>query len=157
MQVFLIHHAEVPKADQPDYPSLTAKGREQSDRLGSRFRAIGVMPARILHSDKKWSIETAQHIAAKLGAQDRVGQPDYPIHTGFPIAPFIADVKASKGDIMMCGHTEFITRAAGFLIGGDEKLKAVEFRPGFGTVACLQGEGDQWSVVYVWRQDHPPG
>ena len=153
MKVYLIHHAEILK-NQPD---LTEKGRDQCDRLGARLQAIGVMPARILHSNKTWSIETARRIAAKMGAQDRIGQPDYPIHTGHPIAPFIAEIKASQGDLMMCGHTEFITRAAAYLVTGDETRKVVEFRPGFGTLACLQGEGNDWAVFTMWRQEHPPG
>lgn len=152
-----MHHAEVGDTKQTPRAALTEKGRAQCVRLGARLRAIGVMPARILHSDKTWAIETAQLVAAQIGAQDRIGEPAYPIHTGYPIAPFIADVRESKSDILMCGHTEFITRAAAYLVNGDETRKAVEFRPGFGTMACLQGAGDEWAVFYVWRQEHPPG
>jgi broad specificity phosphatase PhoE len=157
VKVFLIHHAEVPNTTENPQAALTPKGRDQCDRLGERLRAIGVTPSRILHSDKTWCIETAKRIAAKMGMEDRLEQPSYGIHTGFPIAPFIAEVRQAKSDLMMCGHTEFITRAAGMLVAGDEARKVVEFRPGFNSLACLQGEGDTWSVFYVWRHEHPPG
>ena len=62
-----------------------------------------------------------------------------------------------KGDIMMCGHFDYLTRAAAQLVCGDEKRTAVEFKPGNGTAVCLEGEGEDWAVIYAWRDDHAPG
>lgn len=157
MKVYLVHHVDALSAEQDPQRHISPKGREQADRLGVRLKALGVAPVRILHSDKQWTIDTAERIAAKLGLEDRTAKADYPINTGDPVAPFVAEIKAAKGDIMMCGHIDYLLRAASKLVCGDEKRKAVEFKPGNGTIACLEGQGDDWYVTYVWRQDHAPG
>jgi phosphohistidine phosphatase len=157
MKVYLVHHADALSAEQDPQRHISPKGREQSDRLGARFRALGVSPARILHSDKQWTIDTAERIAAKLGMEDRTAKTAYPINTGDPLAPFIAEIKAARGDVMMCGHVDYLLRTASRLVCGDESRKVVEFKPGNGTAVCLEGEGEEWVIAYMWRQDHAPG
>jgi phosphohistidine phosphatase SixA len=159
MKVYLVHHADALKAEQDPQRHISPMGREQSDRLGTRLRTLGAAPVRILHSDKQWTIDTAVHIAAKLGASDKTVKTAYPINTGDALAPFLADIAAvsGKGDIMMCGHVDYLLRAASQLVCGDEKRKVVEFKPGNGTMVCLEGSGKDWAVAYAWRQDHAPG
>ena len=81
MKVYLVHHADALSAEQDPQRHISPKGRDQADRLGVRFRALGVAPLRILHSDKQWTIDTAQRIAAKLGLEDRTAKPAYPIRS----------------------------------------------------------------------------
>jgi hypothetical protein len=69
----------------------------------------------------------------------------------------LAEVEATGGDLMMCGHIDFLMRAASYLVCGDETRPVVAFRPGTGTAVCLQRDGLQWVVAFVWRQDHAPG
>ena len=157
MRVFLMHHAQVPPAAEDPKRHLGEKGREQADRVGTRLRALGVAPVRILHSDKQFSIDTALRVAAKLGAEDKVAKAAYPIGTGDPIAPFLAEIAAAGGDIMMCGHTEYLEHTTSHLVCGDETRKVIQFRPGTGTMVCIEGEGNEWAIAYAWRQDHAPG
>jgi phosphohistidine phosphatase len=157
MKVYLVHHADALSAEQDPQRHISPKGRDQSDRLGARFHALGAAPVRILHSDKQWTIDTAERIAAKLGAADKTAKTAYPINTDDPIAPFIAEINASKGDIMMCGHVDYLLRTASHLVCGDEKCKVVEFKPGNGTAVCIEGQGKEWFITYAWRQDHSPG
>ena len=157
MKVYLVHHADALSKEQDPQRHISPKGQAQSDRLGERFRALGVAPVRILHSDKQWTIDTAKRIAAKLGAEDRTAKAPYPINTGDPVAPFMAEIAAARGDIMMCGHVEYLLRSASRLVCGDETRKVVEFKPGNGTAVCLEGKGDDWVITYAWRQDHAPG
>jgi len=157
MKVYLVHHTDALSAEQDPQRHISPKGREQADRLGSRLRALGVAPVRILHSDKQWTIDTAERIAAKLGAEDKTAKTAYPINTGDPVEPFVAEIAVARGDIMMCGHVDYLLRAASRLVCGDEKRKVVEFKPGNGTAVCLEGAGDEWVVTYAWRQDHAPG
>jgi phosphohistidine phosphatase len=157
MKVFLVHHADALSAEQDPQRHISPKGRDQSDRLGARLRELGVAPVRILHSDKQWTIDTAERIAAQLGAADKTAKTAYPINTGDPVAPFIAEIAAAGGDIMMCGHVDYLLRAASRLVCGDENRKVVEFKPGNGTLVCLEGAGDKWYITYAWRQDHAPG
>ena len=157
MKVYLVHHVDALSAEQDPQRHISPMGRDQADRLGSRLRALGVAPVRILHSDKQWTIDTAERVAAKLGAQDKTATAAYPINTGDPLAPFMAEIASAGGDIMMCGHVEYLLRSASRLVCGDETRKVVEFKPGNGTAVCLEGEGDAWAVTYAWRQDHAPG
>lgn len=157
MKVYLVHHVDALSAEQDPQRHISPKGRSQADRLGERLRAIGAAPVRILHSDKQWTIDTAERIAAKLGAEDRTAQAAYPINTGDPVAPFMAEIAAARGDIMMCGHVDYLLRCAAQMVCGDEKRKVVEFKPGNGTLVCLEGEGKDWVVTSMWRQDHAPG
>ena len=157
MRVYLIHHADALTKEQNPIRPLSPKGRGQADRLGVRLRALGVSPARILHSDKQWTLETAQRIAARLGIENRAATASYPINTDDPIAPFLAEIAATRGDIMMCGHVDYLLRSASQLVCGNEKKKVVEFKPGNGTLVCLEGEGNDWVITYMWREDHAPG
>ena len=157
MKVYLVHHVDALSAEQDPQRHISPKGREQADRLGARLRALGAAPVRILHSDKQWTIDTAERIAAKLGLEDRTAKAAYPINTDDPVAPFAAEVAAARGDIMMCGHVDYLLRSASHLVCGDEKRKVVEFKPGNGTVVCLEGDGKNFAVTFAWRQDHAPG
>ena len=157
MKVYLVHHVDALSAEQDPQRHISPKGKEQADRLGARFRALGVAPTRILHSDKQWTIDTAERIAAKLGIEGRTAKTTYPINTDDPVEPFVAEITRSNGDVMMCGHVDYLLRAASKLVCGDESRKVVEFKPGNGTAVCLEGEGDNWFITYAWRQDHAPG
>jgi broad specificity phosphatase PhoE len=154
MKVILIHHVDVlPESAHP----ISPKGEGQADRLGVRLKALDVKPARILHSEKIWTKQTAERIAAKLGVERNVVLAPYPIGAESPVGPFIEDLRKSQADVMMCGHGEFVTRAAAQLLCGDEKRNIVKVRPGHGSLVCLESQGSEWSVIYMWRQDHAPG
>ena len=156
MKVYLVHHVDALSAEQDPQRHISAKGKEQADRLGTRLKSLGIAPAKILHSDKQWTIDTAERIAAKLGAESRTAKAAYPIGTDDPVAPFMAEIAAAPGDIMMCGHVDYLLRSASRLVCGDEKRKVFEFKPGNGTAVCIEGEGDNWFITYAWRADHPP-
>ena len=157
MKVYLVHHVDALSAEQDPQRHISAKGKEQADRLGTRLKALGVSPARILHSDKQWTIDTAERIAAKLGASGKTAKAAYPVNTGDPVAPFMAEIARGGGDVMMCGHVDYLLRTASQMVCGDEKRKVVEFKPGNGTAVCLEGEGKNWYITYAWRADHAPG
>jgi phosphohistidine phosphatase len=157
MKVYLVHHVDALPAEQDPQRHISPKGRAQADRLGARLNALGVAPVRILHSDKQWTIDTAVRVAAKLGAEDKTAKAAYPINTGDPVAPFMAEIAAAGGDIMMCGHVDYLLRSASKLVCGDETRKVVEFKPGNGTAVCLEGQGKDWVITFAWRDDHAPG
>ena len=157
MKVYLVHHCHALTAAEDPQRHISQKGREQADRLGARLHALGVAPVRILHSDQQYTADTAQHIAAKLGAKNKTAQAAYPINTGGSVEPFMAEIAAAGGDIMMCGHFEYLGRSASRLVCRDETRKVVAFKPGNGTLVCIEGEGDKWAITYVWRQEHAPG
>jgi len=157
MKVYLVNHVDALSAEQDPQRHISPKGRDQADRLGTRLRALGVAPVRILHSDKQWTIDTAIRVAAKLGAENKTAKAAYPINTDDPITPFMAEIAAAGGDIMMCGHVDYLLRSASRLVCGDENRKVVEFKPGNGTAVCLEGKDNDWFITYAWRDEHAPG
>lgn len=157
MKVYLVHHVDALSKEQDPQRHISPKGHAQAARIGTRLKALGAAPVRILHSEAQWTIDTAVAVAAKLGASDKTAKAAYPINTDDPVDPFIAEIKASSGDLMMCGHVDYLLRTASKLICGDEKRKVIEFKPGNGTTACLENNGDGWYVTFMWRDDHAPG
>lgn len=157
MKVYLVHHAAAFKAEQDPQRHISEKGRHEADRLGERWSALGVAPQRILHSEKQFTLDTAERIGAKLGASAKVAKAAYPISPSDPIEPFLKEIAAAGGDIMMCGHAEFLVRTISRLVCGDETKRVFDFKPGNGTAVCLEGKGDDWAISYAWRQEHAPG
>ena len=88
---------------------------------------------------------------------ERAVKAAYAMNTGDAVAPFMAEIAAAGGDIMMCGHVDYLLRSASQLVCGNEKNKVFEFKPGNGTMVCIEGEGSNWAITYGWRQDHAPG
>ena len=156
MKVYLIHHTDALSKEQDPERHLSELGREQADRIGARLKAAGAAPVRILHSDKQWTRETAERVAAVIGASDKTETADFPCNTGDSIEPFINDIKNSAGDIMMAGHFQFLVHTASRLLCGDEDTPIVAFKPGNGTTFCLEGEGNDWVVAFGWRPEHEP-
>lgn len=157
MKVYLIHHATAFKIEEDPARHLTDLGREQADRLGGRFAAAGIDPVRILHSYKQWVRETAERIADVMGLSDRLAIAGYPIDTDDDVAPFMAEIEAADGDLMMVGHVAFLRRAAAKLVTGDESVQVISFKPDFGTAFCIEKEDGDWIVRFGWRQEHVPG
>jgi phosphohistidine phosphatase SixA len=157
MKVILVHHVDALSAEQDPQRHISAKGHAQAERLGKRFKALGLAPVRILHSKAQWVMDTAIDIAAAMGLADKTSTAAYPSNTGDPVAPFMNDVASAGGDIILCGHVDFLTRVAARLACGDEARNVVDFKPGNGTAVCFEGKGSDWSIVWAWRQDHAPG
>lgn len=157
MRVYLVHHAPNLSKEEDPERHLSEAGCAVADRLGARLKDAGAAPVRILHSDKQWTRETAERIAVVLGMEDKTIQAEYPIATGDPVAPFLAEIRACDGDIMMAGHFEYLQRTASSLVCGDETNEVIVYKPGTGTAFCLEGSGDDWTVIYGWRPEHGPG
>jgi hypothetical protein len=88
---------------------------------------------------------------------DRTETAGYAINTDDPIAPFLEEIKNADGDIMMVGHVKYLIRTASALVSGGENNDVVAFKPGFGSVFCIEGDGDDWVVRFGWLQEHAPG
>jgi phosphohistidine phosphatase SixA len=157
MKIYLIHHTTAFSAEEDPERHLKPQGRDEADRLGNRLRDAGSAPLKILHSDKQWVRETAERLAVVLGMSDRTETAGYPINTGDDITPFLDEIRNCDGDIMMVGHVEYLIRTASALVSGDQNNHVVAFKPGFGSIFCIEGEGDDWVVRFGWLQEHHAG
>ncbi|MDA0655002.1 MAG: histidine phosphatase family protein [Proteobacteria bacterium] len=157
MKVILVHHANALSAEEDPARHLSEKGRKEAARLGGFLKAQGISLVRILHSDKQWTLETGERVAEAMGASGKTATAAYGINTGDSLDPFMAEINASNGDIMMTGHSDYIVRAASKMLTGDESNQAIEVKPGNGTAFCLEGSGDNWVLAWGWRQEQLPG
>ena len=157
MKVYLMHHANALTAEQDPDRHLSEQGVQESERMGRFMKAQGVMPARILHSDKQWTKETGERVADALGISGKTAIADYSVMPEDPVEPFIAEIKSGNSDIMMTGHGDFLIRTASKLLTGDENNSAIEFRPGNGACFCLEGSRNNWVVAWALRQEQLAG
>lgn len=165
MRIYLVHHAQTRDVAEDPERHLSEEGRAQADRVAALMKADGAAPVRILHSERVWTRETAERIAAALGIPERTAAAEYPVATGDPVSPFLAEIAAfeasgADGDLMMAGHVDYLRRAASALLCGNEDAWVVEFKPGNGAAFCLdrpEGETRGWAVTWGWRQEQLAG
>ena len=153
MKVYLTHHANALSAQQDPERHLSEVGVCEAERLGMFMKVIDAIPSQIIHSDKQWTRETAERVAANLGQPVPVSVSNYGIAPEDPVEPFIDQVELGEGDIMMAGHGDFLLRASAKLLTGNERRWVLEFSPGNGTTFCLENNKGVWKVVWGWRQE----
>lgn len=163
MKLFLVHHALPFTAEEDPARPLTETGREEARRIAAHLAAAGIQPARVLHSGKSWTQETAERVAAALGTPERAVQPSYDTTGNADVAPFVDDIRATLdgdgGDIVMTGHHEFMIRTASVLMCGDVRFPVIQFKPDNGTLFCLESTGPgvaPWRLIYGLRMEHMP-
>ena len=153
MKVCLTHHANALSAEEDPERQLSEVGVSEAERLGKFMKGIDAIPSQIIHSDKQWTRETGERVAASLGQPIPVAVSNYGIAPKDPVEPFIDHVESEGGDIMMTGHGDFLLRASAKLLTGDERRWVLEFSPGNGTTFCLEKNKGAWKVVWGWRQE----
>jgi len=157
MKVYLMHHANALTVEQDPDRHLSEQGVQESERMGNFLKSQGVSVSKILHSDKQWTLETGERVAGAMGATGKTAVAGYEINTDDDLAPFMAEIASSDGDLLMTGHSDYIVRAASKMLTGDEGRQAIELKPGNGTCFCLEGSGDNWVVAWALRQEQLAG
>lgn len=135
MRLYLVQHGEaVPETEDPERP-LTARGREDVQRLAAFLRECGVTVRRVVHSGKLRARATAELLSAAIadGAVVEV------LDKG--LAPKDSPVYAAEAaltwreDTLVVGHQPTIGRLLSRLVLGAEQPIIVDFNPG--TLVCL--------------------
>jgi len=151
MKLYLVQHSDaVPEETDPKRP-LSNRGRVEVQRLAAFLADAGVQASIILHSGKARAEQTAELLAAPVGAGKRPEK-----ITG--IVPldsargFASTVNAWTADTMVVGHQPFMGKLVSHLLTGDEASMTVAFRPG--SVVCLGREdGESWQLAWMIRPD----
>jgi len=116
VRVFLVRHADAERGEPDELRVLSAKGREQSRRLGEQLAADGVHPAAILTSPLLRARETADAIASATGA---TAEPVERLAPGATADDLRAAV-AGRGDpIVVVAHQPDCGRIAAALTGDE--------------------------------------
>ncbi|UCG17179.1 MAG: phosphohistidine phosphatase SixA [Phycisphaerales bacterium] len=151
MKLYLVQHgAAVPKEEDPDRP-LSETGAADVRNTAAFLARAGVRASVILHSGKTRAAQTAERLAASVGA----GDPPETVAGIAPLDPtsgFAATVNEWAADTIVVGHLPFLGKLVSRLIAGNEAKPTVTFRPG-GVVCLERDEGGSWSIAWMMRPE----
>jgi phosphohistidine phosphatase len=150
---YLVQHGEaLPKDVDPGRP-LSEQGRRDMERLGEWMAEAGLRVPWILHSGKTRARETAEILAQALGIPDRISA-----HGGLnprdPPEAMAAELPSLADGSMIVGHLPHLGRLASLLLTGQDASGLLAFAPG--TLVCLQGDQDRWSLVCMLSPERIP-
>ena len=147
MQLFLVHHGDAVGAHEDTRRPLSARGREEVERIAAAAAARGATPAVVWHSGKLRARQTAEafwracNALAEFSAT-RDLQPDDP-------PAWIRDrLYGEARDVMLVGHYPHLPKLLALLTTpGDDRAAAF---PQHGIVALeTTDEGETWKEM--WR------
>jgi len=143
-EIILYRHAEAetPDGGRPDHERrLTPKGRTTAQLVGSRLRVHNVIPERVLCSDARRAVETAELSAETAGvpaAPERVPE----LYTGGAdeYIGIFADQPAELNRVMVIGHNPVVEEVLERFTGAHRRM-----RPG--EAAVLQFVLADWGLI----------
>lgn len=140
MDVLLIRHAaaldagSVPGGDAAR--PLSPAGRRQFEAASAWLAQRGVRPERIIHSPRLRARQTAEILAAAIGAADNAMASEYWLGEGMPLADSLALIRREAPlPLAIVGHEPDMSQTAVDLVGGGRFV----FRPG--TILCVRFDG----------------
>ena len=147
MKLYLIQHGEATTEEIDPSRPLTAKGRSDVKKAASFLKGAGVRPSDILHSGKTRARQTAEIVAAQLGAAYHITERNG-LAPNDPVSALASELSGMANDLMIVGHLPFLGKLAAMLLAGSESENVVGFRQG--GVVCLQRNEDQtWQVAWM--------
>ena len=151
MRLYLVQHGDaVSKEVDPERP-LSDQGRADVERMASFLGKTGMQVSRVLHSGKKRAEQTAELLAASVGAGGGL-EKTLGIAPLDPTEAFAKAIAEWTEDTMVVGHLPFMGKLVSHLLVGEEAALTVAFCPG--TVVCLErGEGESWSMDWMIRPE----
>lgn len=151
MRLYLVQHGEaLPEQLDPERP-LSDRGRVDVERMASFLARAGVRIPCVLHSGKLRAQQTAELLAASLGAAGGAERSSG-ISPLDPTDAFAQTVHAWTEDTMVIGHLPFMGKLVSRLVRARKEIPVVAYQPG--SVACLErtDEGD-WSIIWMIRPE----
>lgn len=149
MELYLVQHGEaMSEAENPERP-LTVRGRETVQRVSAVAARLRLRPAEVRHSGKRRAAETAEILAAALGASDRVVAMSG-MAPNDDVRPVAAALDTAPQPLILVGHLPFLSRLASLLLVGDPERTLVRFR--MGAMVCLTREAvptGGWLVAWM--------
>jgi phosphohistidine phosphatase len=147
MKLYLVQHGEATTEQVDPARPLTAKGRNDVQKIASFLKGAGLGPVVISHSGKTRARQTAEIIAAQLRPSDQVTERDG-LAPNDPVKSVAKEVSGVANDLMIVGHLPFLGKLAARLLAGVESKNVVAFRQG--GIVCLQRNEDQtWQVAWM--------
>jgi phosphohistidine phosphatase len=153
MELYLMRHGEAEQQAADAEPSLTDRGQAAVERVAARLAALGLRPATLQHSGLRRARQTAEIVAARLGAAGRVAvreglRPEDPVA---PLATWLLGAAETAGDdaILLVAHLPLLGRLAARLVVGDELAQVVQFSPATMVKLVPRGMPAGYSIAWV--------
>jgi phosphohistidine phosphatase len=152
MELYLLRHGHAgpghPDADR----TLTPEGVAALERVAARAGVAGVRLRQIYHSGYVRAAQTAEILAARLGAAGRVGAREglAPDDTVAPVAGWLLDpvmLDDTEG-LALVGHLPFLPRLTARLLGLSDGGAPVVFEPA--TLVKLVPRSDRAGYAIAW-------
>ena len=153
MRIYLVQHGDaVPKEQNPNRP-LSDKGRQDVGRMASFLARGGVRVARVVHSGKVRSRDTAVLLSRTLGPNGVVEEAEAGLDANDTTERLAQAIAGWTDDVITVGHMPHMGRMVSFLTTGNAAADVAAFAPG--TVVCLEkaAEGEGWAVAWMVRPE----
>lgn len=151
MDIYLMQHGVAASEQEDPARPLTAAGRDAVERVAARARTLGVRVDRCTHSGKLRAHQTAQILAAALGAgvEERSG-----LGPSDPPEPIVEWLRAEavtmpEGAIAVVGHLPFLDRLASLVVAGNKDAHVVLFQNAGLVKLVPKVDADGFSVAWV--------
>jgi phosphohistidine phosphatase len=146
MKVYLVQHGEAESKSVDPARPLTARGREDVERMAAFVARLGVEVHQIRHSGKTRAEQTAESLGRALSPPGGVVAVSG-LNPKDDVRPVAEALAREAQPVMLVGHLPFLARLAGRLLVGDEERAPVEFR--YAGIVCLTNEEGHWRVAWV--------
>jgi phosphohistidine phosphatase len=154
MELYLVQHGEATSKEVDAARPLTERGRAEVARTGHSAAAAGVRPAAVYHSGKLRAQQTAEILAAELGAGEAPKVLEGLSPNDDP-GSLVATLDALNSPAMLVGHLPHMSRLCSLLVAGDPELQVVKFRMG-GIVDLVKDDSGKWCVNWMLTPDVVP-
>jgi phosphohistidine phosphatase len=146
MKVYLVQHGEAESKSVDPARSLTARGREDVERMAAFAARLGVEVHQIRHSGKTRAEQTAESLGRALDPPGGVVAVSG-LDPKDDVRPVAEALERGAHPVMLVGHLPFLARLAGRLVVGDEERSPVEFHNA--GIVCLSYEEGRWRVAWA--------
>src|SRR5215510_9534699 len=151
MRVYLVQHGEAHPEEVSPERELTARGRSDVERVAALLANGGVRVAKVYHSGKTRTRQTAELFAARL-APGVMSEALAGINPNDPVESLADRLRRWREDALVAGHQPFMGELVALLIAGRSEPPVVAYQQG--SVACLERDAEgHWVLVWMVRPE----
>ena len=151
MKLYLVQHGEACAKDVDPERPLTEQGAADIERLAAFLKQAGIKADRVIHSEKRRAIQTAERLAKAVAAGVELETSGIINPNDNPKA---FDWQSGSWDknTLVVGHLPFMAKLVSHLVIEDENRLIAAYQPG--SVVCLElnSEG-HWQIGWMIRPE----
>ena len=145
MALFLVRHGKSLPKDKDAAKGLSEEGILEIEHIAGVAKKYGVNVSRIMHSEKKRALQTAEIFASAMkpdgGIQEIKG-----INPLDDVAAFADKIEISD-NLMLVGHLPFMQRLTSYLITGSIEKPVFKFHNG--SILCMDKNSEAAQTWFI--------